>query len=261
MSRLACLWLLLPASASADFVTLDRLDASPDVGVEASYVRRVSPFDHMVARLDVHGHWSHPELGVGGYLVAPFKYNSHEDVEFEVQNIELGGFYVRTVAPRWQLVARVGVGLPTGDARYYIDSVGELDPHVIAALARPADMATQFDARTTARAGISAVFDAERLFGRVDLGVDRVFTDDRRTVLRAGAGVGVAVQRVALMGELAILDHSEETDGPYVLGALAARFDLGTVRPYAAVVVPFDDASQRRIDVAITVGADVSIPD
>jgi hypothetical protein len=260
MPRLAHLCLLIPVSASADFVTLDRLDASSEVGVEGSYVRRASPYDAL-GRFDVHGHWTDPDIGIGGYLVAPFKYETVDDRAFEVGIIDLGGLYVRPVAPGWQVVGRIGLGLPTSDARSFLDYPYELDSHAIAMLARAADMATQFH-RSTVRLGVSAVFDAERVFGRVDVGADRVFTDDRRTVLRAGAGVGVVVAgRVALMGELVVVHHSEEPRGPHAIAAMTTRLRLGTVNPYAAVVVPLDDASQRWIDVAVTAGVDLSLPD
>lgn len=241
---------LIPSVASADFVTLDRFADGTRVGVEASYVARDYRVEDSLLRFDAHGHWVHPRTGAGAYAVAPMRYDERDPRDsFEIGNLELGGLIVRRFRHRLGLVTRLGVGLPTGNIVY-------VDSHAIAGFSRLGDVAPQLDDGVTPRLSASGLVSRGQLFGRFDLGLDVVLAANNRGVVRMGAGVGVALGYVDIMGEITLVSRFTRARerSPFATAALSVRAHANDHRPYVAVVVPLDTVTKYEIDLAITVG-------
>ncbi|MEO7094463.1 MAG: hypothetical protein ABI175_14505, partial [Polyangiales bacterium] len=153
-----------------------------------------------VARLDAFGHYRFSKLGIYAQV-------SQTQLQLPTgtwlsgrRSLELGGTYLRKVAPLGNLSTRVGLLVPTGND----DSEGFLASSAGAAQ-RPSDAAGSVPSSVALRTGTSLTRITERLVLQVDLGVDWLFGSDERgfdAMVRANGGVGFGTRTAILTFEL-----------------------------------------------------------
>jgi hypothetical protein len=262
MTRLG--WVLLvvtvPALAAADpdhFVTMDRQDASSRAGVEVSklfYPDSTTTNGLSGLRFDIHGQYITPNA-IGIYLTAPIGHISGTgDSETALGDVEVGGVFIPQLADsNMKLVIHAGLTLPTQSK--------DLNPLLTSAYTMPARLADYYlivPEGLSLRAGVSPIIKSGQVFFRGDLGFDANLSaadgSDAKNALRVNAGAGLDLGVAAVMVESTNLYVSGNNGGWVNSGAVSARFDGGSVYPYAAIVVGLDDDIRQIMEEAVTVG-------
>lgn len=252
------------AEGDPSFVTLDRGDGASRIGIETSLSTTTYASDPVsrstVWRSELYGQYVHAS-GLGGYVKLPLSYANHQDDKdkdgegsLRTHNAEVGALYALRLAPAYGVVAQAGLVLPTlNDDRLFRYRLAFDGSRAADALLSSASKVT------AARLSVSPMLRAGGLFARLDLGVDVVISSKEvesssrlpTVIARAGFGAGHVWGKLAAMAELAT--YNTTRDGSLETVALSGRFGVGAYRPYAALILPFDN---RQVDLAVTVGID-----
>ncbi|HEY4058777.1 MAG TPA: hypothetical protein VGM39_19320 [Kofleriaceae bacterium] len=254
---------------SGGFITGDRFDMNNRIGAEASYLVLDSKHDFTLLGFDVHGSYIDPVSHFGGYGSIPLAVVAGSDNDdentFGYGDLQLGGLYAATISPTAGAIIRFGAILPTAPD----DSLAKAQAIGIASARRLTDFALSFPKGKGFRASVSPMFRSGNLFGRFDIGLDEAWVDEgigddvRFTVFRINAGVGVDLVSAQLMAEFNLVNISADVDGStsrsYESVGASARFPMGTLSPYAALVLPLNEEITDDISVAITAGLDAQL--
>jgi len=265
-----------PAPAPG-FTVIDRIDGQSSLGFETSYLEPhiedgVMANKPTVLRFAAHFRYVDPGSGIGGYAQLPFAYGSESSgtdsiTITDVGSLELGGVYAPKLSvPGLGIILHAGLALPTGEPR---------NEFVLGTAASSAALPELYNAlprALTGKLGVSAVLHRDKVFARLDLGVDDNFSnnadgngDVHVSIARAyhvNAGVGIDLGAAALMLESAnVVLGAENGQGGATLSdlAVAVRFAGRVASPYVAVVVPIEDDISGVIDFAITAGVDFKL--
>ena len=273
--KLALALACLPVVAHADdFVTLDRQSPTSSAGVEMGYLfphEDTASNSETVARLDVHGEYVDPRLGLGVYVntaIADLSAHIGASGEFQkavdwggtgVGNLEIGPIYVlRMPDPRVRIVFHGGVMVPTAST----DDGNAEFANAQASVMRVQDLYLTVRA-TVFRVGMSPMIRAGNVFLRFDLGYDHTTiydnTPDTLDLIHLDAGAGVDLAGVQLMAELVPVRavHGPALSGALMdTGAVSVRLKRGWFQPYVALQLPLDDVSQQIETAALIVGVD-----
>jgi hypothetical protein len=259
MKRIMALVVLVPAVAAADpdhFVTLDRQDDSSRAGVEVSKVfyDGNNNGDLSGMRFDLHGQYVTPNA-IGVYLSVPIGYASAgNESHGALGDVEVGGIFIPQLSSSdFKLVLHGGITLPTQSK--------DMNPFTTSALTvwpRITDFYQIVPEGFSLRLGVSPLIKSGQVFFRGDFGVDANLSEaqgtDAKTMIRVNAGMGVDLGVASIMVESANV-YLNDNNGTWInTGALSARFDGGSVYPYAALVVGLDDDVRKIMDEAFTVG-------
>lgn len=245
---------------AAHFVTLDRQDDSSRAGIEASRVffQPSGPGESYALRFDAHGQWFDPDHGAGAYVTIPVAYRD-ATATTAVGDAEAGGMLVEHLGGRNVVVLHAGITLPTQSASSDARQASE-----DAAYARISDYYLTIPGGLSLRVGVSPIIRDGIVFARADVAVDTVGTSDAvssvPTLLRLDAGVGVDLGAAAVTVESANLlgiSSGGEVGGAHT-GAVAARFDAGSVQVYGAYVLLL--GSTDIANDAVTVGIEARLP-
>lgn len=260
MKRIMALVVLVPAVAAADpdhFVTMDRQDDSSRAGLEVS---KLFYPDNGIAngisglRFDLHGQYMTPNA-IGVYMTAPIGHVSGNNESYtSLGDLEVGGIFIPQLSSsNMKLVLHAGITLPTQSK-----DTNNLLASAFTMPARLTDYYLLVPEGFSLRAGISPIIKSGQVFFRADLGFDANLSaasgSDAKNVIKANAGMGVDLQVASVMVESVNLYVSGNNGGWVNEGAVSARFDGGSVYPYAALVFALDDESQSLMDEALTVG-------
>jgi len=247
-----------PAVASAGpdhFVTIDRVDDSSRGGLEVS--DQLDTNDATFFRVDAHGQYVDPASGLGGYVTVPLGHGSGNGESYtSLGDLEAGILYSpRLSSPDLKLILHAGLTLPTApsDDNHVLTNVYTVGP-------RLTDFYLAVPEAWSIRAGVSPLVRSGQLFARADVGFDVNVANGAQgnveSMFRFNAGAGVDLGDAAVMAELTNL-HANGSGGAWIeTGALTLRGEVGTVQPYAALVVGLDDDAREIIHEAITIGID-----
>jgi hypothetical protein len=248
----------------ASFVMLDRQNATSRAGVSVSY--STAPQDGVTGyQLEPYGEYVDSDVRLGGYARLPIGYRPVTDLTTDsgskagIGALELGAIYAPLISPNYGVVLHAGIALPTGSMQF------QSWP------ARVQDRALEWDDQTTLRLGASPVARWGPVFARADIGLDvalgnngtgELIYNGNRTHVDLGFGVEHA--GVTITSELASLRDPSIDGFParwYVVGALAASYQRGRARPYAALILPIhvEEGTIATFPFAITVGAELSL--
>ncbi|MCA9673598.1 MAG: hypothetical protein H6709_23470 [Kofleriaceae bacterium] len=265
-ARVATAEPLRQADRVHDFHTVDRLTPQTTFGFELGYEKWDSggPFDPTILGFDVSGHYV-SDQGFGGYLVVPMAYVSTPDVvvgplviqgdsEVAIGNLELGGMYARQVDRRLDIVAHLGVALPTAD------DTGPGALQAFAAVPRYGDLAQRWINSSWLRLGVSPMGTAGPIFWRADFGLDVMLTDDGgdgvdiSPILRLNVAGGVDLGPADVSVELAtnvVSNDDPNADDSASTFAIGARLD-GQIQPGIALILPVGfDGLEDYLDLAV----------
>ena len=272
----------MPIKAAADepppCALLDRADGVSRAGAAIgwSFLDDSPEVDFTGLRLDVHGQWVAPHLGVGGYAVLPLSYGRIDpdvganNAEWSLGDAEVGGVYRRALIPELDLAAHIGVTLPTAPQSTFSadDRTGFANSFAI--WARPNDLAQAYEEATFIRAGISPIHMAEKWFARGDIAVDVPVHsgagNDLTTLGRLNGAIGARFDRGAAMLELVNLialekPENEAADRLLTFVGLTGVFGLGG--PWSVVpslMIPLDDEINDSVDMAFLLGVEAALP-
>ena len=241
-----------------------------------SFLEDSDQVDFTGLRLDVHGEWLAPDLGIGGYAVLPVSYGRIDpdvgpnNAEWTLGDAELGAVARRTLMPELDLAAHVGVTLPTAPQTTLSSDEITGFANSFAIWARPGDLAQSYPEATFVRAAVSPVHVTRTWFARADLGVDVPVHsgagDDLTTLGRLNGAIGARVGGGAAMVEvvnlIAIEEPERETSDRWLsfLG-LTGAFNLDRAwQPLASLVVPLDDEVNDAVGMALLVGVEAALP-
>lgn len=273
--------LLAPAAVAAeplgkadrvhDFHSVDRLTPQTTFGLSVGYeVWDEDSAVEAVLGFDVAGHYVTPS-GIGGYVVVPLSYLSSEDIvlgpivvaegdsELALGNIELGGMFARAINKDVDIVARLGVAVPTADD----DGIGAFQ--AFASVPRYGDLVQRWPNSTWLRLGASPMGSFGPLFWRLDLGLDLALDEDDAAelspVFRLNVAAGVDLGSVEVTGELANnFTGSDGDDDSASTLAIGARFAADDVHPGIAVIFPLGfDGLEDALDLAIAASVTVRL--
>jgi hypothetical protein len=167
---------------------------------------------------------------------------------------EVGGIFIPQLSSSdFKLVLHGGITLPTQSK--------DMNPFTTSALTvwpRITDFYQVIPEGFSLRLGVSPLIKSGQVFFRGDFGVDANLSEaqgfDAKTVVHVNAGMGVDLGIASIMVESANV-YLNDNNGNWInTGAFSARFDGGSVYPYAAIVVGLDDDVRKIMDEAITVG-------
>ncbi|MDB4958556.1 MAG: hypothetical protein JWO36_6125 [Myxococcales bacterium] len=244
----------IDALHSPAFATLERYDASSRFGGELSFL---TPFPG--ERADLHVQYVDPKTGMGAYASLPFAYSAGRG-GLAIGDAEVGGIsapHLRTDI--FGLVFHAGITVPIGST-----SAAGAGTNLLASPSRLDDRYLAIPAATSLRGGISALVRGGPLFGRADVGLDANLSDEQpvsgtqratgETAIRINAGAGIDLEYASVTAELASF-HAFGVKGWLDTVAVALRFKVRRVQPYAAVVFQAFDTTAG----ALTIGIDASI--
>jgi len=277
MTRLgfAALVVLVPAMAAAGpdhFITMDRQDGSSFAGIELSKLfydsKLTTGGDLSGMRFDLHAQYVTPNA-IGLYLTAPIGHVSASGAGMSesytsLGDIEVGGIFIpQLTASNVKLVLHAGVTLPTQDK-----DTNKAQTTLFTVFPRITDFYLAVPEGLSVRAGVSPMITSGQLFVRADFGFDANISaastaNDVKSFLRANFGVGANLGVAAVMIESTNV-YATGNNNPnasfgsswFNTGALSARFDGGSVYPYAALVVGLDHDVNQIMNEAITIGID-----
>lgn len=257
-----------PATDAITLSALDRASGTTDAGVDLAFVFGTgeSDLDGFASRLDLHGQYLHASgFGAYGALGVSRAFFSSEDPgndmlvdaindETGLTNLELGGQYARTLTSDLDLVAHVGVALPTAS-----DGLGVL-ANGVSQYHRMNDLVLVMPETTTLRVGVSPVFHRGMLFARADLGADIPVDSPAEMELDPliHANVAVGLRRGKLSAALEVVNVATTGDADSLgdrfinVATVGARYRLGRYAPSIAISTPLDEG---RGDVIAVQGA------
>lgn len=240
-----------PPLFGAQFVSLDRADASSRAGAELSYVSidgGVTPL-----RLALWGQYVAPG-GLGAFGALDLSYATGDgDSESAIGNVELGALYARTFGSV-QAIARASVLLPTAG-----DGLSDFLINVLCMTSRLTDFTHAYPNSTWLRLAASPVVRSGPLLMRADLGADVAVQvegdDDVDPLLRANAAVGYVQGAHQLSAEFVSVISADGFDSLHSLGA-TYRGTFGKLSPYGGLFVYFsgDDGREDQPDFGLTGG-------
>lgn len=271
MKRIMALVVLIPAVAAADpdhFVTMDRQDSSSRAGFEVSKLfydngSGIGGANISGLRFDLHGQYVTPNA-IGVYLTAPIGHVSADaggtsQSYTALGDLEVGGIFIpQLTSSNVKLVLHGGVTLPTQSKDQNNQAASALTGY-----ARLTDLYLAVPEGFSLRLGVSPIIKSGQVFFRADLGIDTNLSaaqgSDVKTIIRANFGVGLDLGVASVMFESAnsyVSGNNNRNFGQSWAntGAISARFDGGTVYPYAALVFGLDDDVRMIMDEAITIG-------
>ncbi len=253
------------AQRAPDMATLDRGDGITKLGVDLGFTFLNFPPYESALRLEIYGQVvTKSGLGFYGALPLASSFGAADDAEDPLDllpdnatafgNLEVGGLYVTNVSPRFALVFRGGLALPTATSGR--DAAATL---AYATFPRMTDLALASDAWYV-RLGISPLLYVDRLFFRADLGFDIGMDDNANELLRLNVGVGYDFGPVAAGLELANLgtldDFGDDEDFIHTL-AFTLRFMGEQFQPFLSVGAPLDDSRRDAVEVFIAGGIQI----
>ena len=242
------------------FALIERLDGNSWAGGDITYLVLDGDADTPVMRVSLHGRYVHPRRRLGGYVELPLAIETGSgDDTAGIGNIEVGGLFLpRFTSTDFGMTVRLGLTLPTGNE----DRSGLLN--LLATQVRPDDLYLALPHATSLRFGASPTWRFGRMYGKlaigVDVNIDQSGPTDADTVFRLGFGIGADFETVAITAEFSNVFPTNDDADALSVGALGARFATGTLRPYAALLVPLEDDTQSVYQVAITGGLEVALP-
>jgi hypothetical protein len=244
------------APALHDFATLDRASGQTGAGADLSIVTGDFGDDvsGAVSRLDLHGEYVHAS-GFGAYgsfaVSKAFLDSSDPFAEMAndataMSNLELGGQYRRALSSELDLVAHVGLALPTAQN----DDLGAIITSSLSMPRRLNDLVTAVPDLTTLRIGVSPTWHEGALFLRADVGADIALDEaegmDMDPLMHANLAAGMRRGKFSGAVELVTIattgDVGEGEDRYVHTAGLSLAYDLGRVSPSLTVVAPIDDA-------------------
>jgi hypothetical protein len=251
-----------PAATAPRFATLDRTADPTGAAADLSFVIPTddTALGGFATRLDLSGQYVAPQ-GYGGYAnIAISKAFLSADEpgaqplvdaindETAISNIEIGGLYHRSLGNGIDLAGHIGLLLPTAS-----DEAGFV-ANGLTVRRRMADFAQILPDVTTLRIGATPTIRFGEFFVRADVGADVPFEDEIESngetmkidpLVRASIGAGYRHEKIAATAELVNVATTGEADD---LGqrfehtaAISASYDLGTVAPSLAFVMPLDE--------------------
>jgi hypothetical protein len=252
-----------PCTARADddatFVTLDREDGVSRAGTEVSFVALDDYGDGVAQsamRFDTHAQSVNLRTGFGAYASIPVTVYSQSGASASgaLGNIELGGLFARPLRPGLDVIVHAGLVLPSSPP-------GDDNTSELAQPSRLTDALLGQSPPVALRLAGAMRYRHDRLFARVDLGLDQSFVRfdalDYSVGLRVASAIGwdlgVALPAVELVG----LFYDPSTSRTTITAALSVRARVSRVQPYAALIIPFQD---RYFAAALTLGVDVVLP-
>ncbi len=274
MKHMVAVVVLVPALAAADpdhFVTLDRQDASSRAGLEVSKLfydgaQTSGANDISGLRFDLHGQYLTPNA-MGVYVTVPMGHVSGGGQSYSsVGDLEVGGIFIpQLTASNVKLVLHGGITLPTQSK----DQTNALAT-AFTVYPRLTDIYLAVPEGLSLRLGVSPIVKSGQVFFRADLGFDANLSStqnaDVKNMVHANAGVGIDLGVASVMVESAnvYVTGNNNPNGAFGdswanTGAVSARFDGGSVYPYAAIVVGLDHDVRTIMDEAITIGLDASL--
>jgi hypothetical protein len=235
------------ANSFSGFSNLDRPSYDSMVGLDLGF-GFIEFDDGESLRMDLHGQYL-IDGGVGVYGMVPLS-RLFVDVPFfdnsmALGNLEAGAFYLAP-AGGIDLVLRGGVALPTADS-----NLTGITTNAIAHSVRITDAALAYPDTTWLRLSGSPMLTSGDFFLRMDIGLDvPVRTDvDADPLVRFNVGGGFDLDRLSLMGELALLFDTDGDD--YVASALTARFHGRQFEPGLSIIVPINDDLRDVLDLGL----------
>jgi hypothetical protein len=216
------------------------------------------------ARLDLGGQYVTPQ-GFGGYAQVPLTYlDGGDESETELGNIELGGVYIAKAGEGLDVVMKGGLVLPTGP-----DDLNFLVTYAGAAIPRLTDLISAAPDVTALRLNGSPLYRQGTFFARADLGIDIVIDEpdgsDSDPLIHINLAAGMQAGSVTIAGEIVTLgttgDVDEDEGRFYHTAAISVGMDAGSVRPYGALVFPFDnDLASEFLDGTLAIMAGIEVP-
>jgi len=246
----AALILTAPMTATAQYTTMDRMDAGKFAELHFDLILPDGD-DGNVLRTDIYGQITFGSTGV--YFNMPFtqSFPDGADGDSVIGDLELGGFFVIDL-PALGLVARAGLLLPTASDA----TLGELFTNIAGASGRITDLANIGPNHLTLRLSGSPYFDFGLAFARGDLGLDfLVPTGDKGDVeafLRVNLAAGIGLPLISLAVELANIGNITSDDGDigdrfiHTLG-ITATLNAPFVHPYVGFVTPLDEGARGEV--------------
>lgn len=265
-----------PRSANAqrapDMATLDRGDGISKIGLDLGFSFLEFPPYESALRLELHGQYvTRSGFGIYGALPFAMSFGAASDAEdpdppdllpnnaTAFGNLEVGGLYIATMSPRFSLVFRGGLALPTASSGR--DASATL---YSATYPRLTDVALASDAWYL-RLAVSPLLYANKLFFRADIGFDIGFDDsdgfgDENELFRFNVGGGVDLGVVALSLELVNLATLDEfAGGEDFIHTLAftVRFMGEALQPFLTVGTPLDESRRDQATMFVAGGIQV----
>jgi hypothetical protein len=228
--------------------SLDRGDGITKVGLDAGFTSVDTPFYDSALRLELYGQYV-TLSGFGIYGAIPLAHSFGDAPEPMPQpttalgNLELGGLYViDRPQSTWSWVFRLGLAVPTAS-----DSADGVPTNFYATWPRLNDLALTVPNAYYLRFGISPLYHANKLFARVDIGIDIGSDDDDNAdeIIRFNGGVGYDFGTVALSLELVNLYNLDEfgpDDNFANTTSITARFMLNKFQPFISLGTPLDNS-------------------
>lgn len=275
---------LFPRAAAAEEVPpppcalLDRADGVDRAGVAFGYsaLNDNDLVDFTALRIDVHGQWLLPLIGVGGYAILPVSYARIDpdmgatNAEWVLGDIELGVVSRRAIGPTLDMALHLGVTLPTAPEGTLSSTEVTGFANGFAIFARPTDLVQSFSQASYLRLGVTPIHRAGQLFVRVDGGIDVPIhsgtDEDLLTLGRLGGAIGAQLGRTSLMLELMNVialekPDNDEDDRVLTFLGLTGVFGAGDhVQPLVSLLLPLDDEINDVVDFSLIAGVQVLLP-
>lgn len=251
---------------SAQFVTLDRSDASSRVGAQLAYTSLDSADPISSVRIDVFGQAvTRRGLGVYGTLAIATVDATRPDTDESFVaasrgNLEIGGLFV---AQKTDLgfIARAGLALPTAGT-----SLESFISNGAGASSRLTDLALIAPEVTWIRLSASQLYRSKHAIVRGDAGVDLAIDApagfSATTLIHANLAVGLIHGGHQISLELVNVIASDESLSDHLLHSLGMsyRAPLGAVEPFVGIVKPFGASSRDLAEANFALVAGVSAP-
>ncbi len=276
--------MLAPATAAAEeappptCALLDRADGVSRAGIDLGWssLDDSGSVDFTAMRLDLHGQWLHPGLGIGGYAILPVSYAKIDpdtgatNAEWVPGNAELGGVLRRRLSPELEGVSHLGVTLPTAPEGTVSASEVTGFANSYAMWARPNDVPLAFEQAVYLRGGLSPIYRSGQLFLRGDLAVDVPMhsgaDEDLLTLGRMNGAIGGDVGGVVAMFEVVnviLFEKPDDDEQDRVLsfvGVTVGGTVLGRWQIAGSILLPLDDQVNDAVDMAFILGVQALLP-
>ncbi len=240
------------AQRAPDMATLDRGDGISKFGVDLGFTSLDTPFYSSALRLELSGQYV-LDSGLGFYGALPISRSFGDapppspQAATALGNLELGLLFVVSSSPTVSWVFRGGVALPTAD-----DDVDGVTTNYYAAWPRITDLALAAPNSIYGRLGISPLIHVDRVFLRLDLGLDIGDDDndaaDELVRINVGGGIDLGVVALSLeLANIASLDDFDEDERFLHSLALTFRFMGEQLQPFLTIGAPLDDSTRNAV--------------